>query len=179
MRGGRTALAAALAVATTGLGCGTHAGDLFVLTRSGSVPGADLRLLVRDDGVVSCNGGRERMLSDPQLLDAREIGRQLGSRAAKHQSLPPGPAPVLRYRVRLQQGAVAFADDSAGQTKEMFLAYPSLSNVEATLRFLNLDEAAGTPIPLHPGAARYYREAGKNLDGVPEASAEPAERKGP
>ena len=66
--------------------------------------------------------GRERMLSDPQLLDAREIGRQLGSRAAKHQSLPPGPAPVLRYRVRLQQGAVAFADDSAGQTKEMFLA---------------------------------------------------------
>ena len=122
MRGGRTALAAVLAVAATGAGCGTHAGDLFVLTRSGSVPGADLRLLVRDDGVVSCNGGRERMLSDPQLLDAREIGRQLGSRAAKHQSLPPGPAPVLRYRVRLQQGAVAFADDSAGQTKEMFLA---------------------------------------------------------
>src|SRR5437588_6768993 len=123
MRAGRTAVAAALAAAAgAGLGCGTHAGDLFVLTRSGSVPGADLRLLVRDDGVVTCNGGRDRTLSDPQLLDAREIARQLGSRAARHQSLPPGKATVLRYRVRLQQGAVAFADDSAGQTKEMFLA---------------------------------------------------------
>ena len=37
----------------------------------------------------------------------------------------------------------------------------------------------GLSVPLHPGAARYYREAGKNLDGVPEAAAEPAERKGP
>jgi TRAP transporter TAXI family solute receptor len=43
-------------------------------------------------------------------------------------------------------------------TKHVFLAYPRLSNVEATLRFLNLDEAAATPIPLHPGAARYFRE---------------------
>jgi TRAP transporter TAXI family solute receptor len=43
-------------------------------------------------------------------------------------------------------------------TKHLFIAYPSLSNVEATLRFLNLDEAPATPIPLHPGAARYFRE---------------------
>jgi hypothetical protein len=123
MSAGRTAVAAALAAAAAGagLGCGTHAGDLFVLTRSGSVPGAALRLLVRDDGVVTCNGGREHMLSDPELLNAREIARQLSSRATKHESLPPGPAPVLRYRLRLQQGSVTFADDSAGQTKEMFL----------------------------------------------------------
>jgi TRAP transporter TAXI family solute receptor len=43
-------------------------------------------------------------------------------------------------------------------TKQLFIAYPRLSGVEATLRFLNLDEAAATPIPLHPGAARYFRE---------------------
>jgi uncharacterized protein len=43
-------------------------------------------------------------------------------------------------------------------TKELFIAFPSLSGVEATLRFLNFEEAAATPIPLHPGAARYFRE---------------------
>ena len=43
-------------------------------------------------------------------------------------------------------------------TRHLFLAYPRLSSVEATLRFLDLDEAAATPIPLHPGAARYFRE---------------------
>jgi uncharacterized protein len=37
----------------------------------------------------------------------------------------------------------------------------------------------GLSIPLHPGAARYYREVGMNIDNLPEAAAEPAERKRP
>src|SRR5579864_2891376 len=36
----------------------------------------------------------------------------------------------------------------------------------------------GLSVPLHPGAARYYRELGMNIDNLPEAAAEPAERKG-
>lgn len=43
-------------------------------------------------------------------------------------------------------------------TAQLFSAYPRLAGVEATLRFLNPDEAPATPIPLHPGAARYFRE---------------------
>jgi TRAP transporter TAXI family solute receptor len=43
-------------------------------------------------------------------------------------------------------------------TAQLFSAFPHLSGVEATLRFLNPDEAPATPIPLHPGAARYFRE---------------------
>ena len=43
-------------------------------------------------------------------------------------------------------------------TKQLFVAFPRLSSVEASLRFLNFEEAAATPIPLHPGAARYFRE---------------------
>jgi TRAP transporter TAXI family solute receptor len=43
-------------------------------------------------------------------------------------------------------------------TKQLFIAFPRLSGVEAGLRFLNVEEAAATPIPLHPGAARYFRE---------------------
>src|SRR6266852_4534869 len=45
---------------------------------------------------------------------------------------------------------------------------------------IRLDRALdGLSVPLHPGAARFYREAGKNLDHVPEAAAEPAEQKKP
>lgn len=43
-------------------------------------------------------------------------------------------------------------------TAQLFEAYPRLSGVEATLRFLNVEEAPATPVPLHPGAARYFRE---------------------
>lgn len=37
----------------------------------------------------------------------------------------------------------------------------------------------GLSVPLHPGAARFYHEVGMNLDNLPEAAAEPVERKGP
>lgn len=43
-------------------------------------------------------------------------------------------------------------------TTHLFNAYPQLSGVEASLRFLNFNEAPATPIPLHSGAARYFRE---------------------
>ena len=43
-------------------------------------------------------------------------------------------------------------------TAQLFNVFPRLARIEATLRFLNIEDAPGTPIPLHPGAARYYRE---------------------
>ncbi len=43
-------------------------------------------------------------------------------------------------------------------TATLLNAYPQLSRVEATLRFLSPDEEPATPIPLHPGAAQYFRE---------------------
>ena len=43
-------------------------------------------------------------------------------------------------------------------TEQLFTVFPRLARVEATLRLMNLDEAPATPIPLHPGAARYFRE---------------------
>jgi hypothetical protein len=118
----RWAAAVLPAVAALALGgCGTTPFDLFALQRTGSIPGARLRLVVRDDGVVHCNGGPRRHLSDPELLDAREIARELDRPATQHLTLPPGPGAVLRYRVRLEHGAVSFADDSRGQSKTMFL----------------------------------------------------------
>ncbi len=43
-------------------------------------------------------------------------------------------------------------------TEQLFSVFPRLARIEANLRFLDLDDAPATPIPLHPGAARYYRE---------------------
>ena len=119
----RWATIVAVAAGAAGIAaCGTRPPDLFLLSRSGSVPGAGLRLLVRDDGDVRCNGGAVRHLTDPQLLDARQIARELAEPASKHVSLPAGRGSVLHYRLRLEDGTVSFSDDSRGQTREMFLA---------------------------------------------------------
>jgi TRAP transporter TAXI family solute receptor len=43
-------------------------------------------------------------------------------------------------------------------TKGFFDALPSLSSSVDALRFMDLEQSPATPIPLHPGAARFYRE---------------------
>lgn len=43
-------------------------------------------------------------------------------------------------------------------TKILFDALPSLGEELPVARLIDLDQAPATPIPLHPGAARYYRE---------------------
>jgi len=43
-------------------------------------------------------------------------------------------------------------------TEQLFTVFPRLARVEATMRFLKLEDAPATPIPLHAGATRYYRE---------------------
>ena len=43
-------------------------------------------------------------------------------------------------------------------TRRFFEALPSLSSSQDALRFIDLEQAPAMPIPLHEGAARYYRE---------------------
>lgn len=95
-------------------GCGTPAGDLLVVERTGSIPGARLSLRVIDDGQVECNGERHDLSSD-QLIQAREIVRDLAEPAAGGVSLPPGTPTILRFRVRTEDGVVGFSDTSPGQ----------------------------------------------------------------
>jgi hypothetical protein len=92
-------------------GCGAPAADLFLVTRSGADRNANLTLLVSDDATVTCNGAKHTVSGDT-LLRARELARQLSTQAELNLQLPPGPNPVLSYKVRLQAGTVAFADTS-------------------------------------------------------------------
>ena len=109
--------AAAAAIA----GCGGPSADLFVVTRSGSIPGARLTMLVGDGGTVRCNGGKELELTSKQLIDARKITFQLNGDdkdpgpATRNVRLPAGPVTILRYVVRSEKGTVAFSDTSPRQ----------------------------------------------------------------
>lgn len=111
-----------LAVASLGAfmwmlsGCGgVLSPDLFIVHRSGATPAAKLTLLVNEEGVVHCNGGPPRHLSDPQIIEARVIQEDLKDPASRHESFPPASGSVLSYYVRDQDGTVAFADNSPGQ----------------------------------------------------------------
>jgi hypothetical protein len=112
----RRAAIAAIAAACLIGGCGgIKAPDLFIVERTGTVPGAQLTLVVNEEGGVRCNGGRTLKLSDPQLVEARAIQEDLHDLASKHATLAAGAGSVLSYYVREESGAVRFSDNSFGQ----------------------------------------------------------------
>lgn len=112
------AAAAAATVLSTGCG-GVISADLFLVQRSGSTPGARLTLLVSEEGVARCNGGKPHRLGDSQIIQARTIQEDLHNYATKDETLAPQPGSVLSYYVRDADGSVRFADNSAGQPQVM------------------------------------------------------------
>ena len=118
----RRAAAAALAgAAALAMGsCGSEARDLFLVTRSGDVPGAPLTLRVTDDGRASCNHRPLVEITSAQLVTAREVERDLEDPAKAQLRLASGPQPVFSYRVRTEEGGVAWSDDSARQPAVLF-----------------------------------------------------------
>ena len=113
-----------LAVALTLGGCGldVRGADLFLMTRAGQ--GMKLTLLVNDSGTISCNGGHAKQLSDPLLLQARDLANSLDSDAQAGLHIRPGADSVYSYSVKLPNGTVTFPD-TAG------LAHPELAQAES------------------------------------------------
>lgn len=112
--GAAAAAAAALVAALAGCG-GVKAADLFVVTRSGSTPHAQLTLLVNEEGNVNCNGGKTLKLGDPGLVKARAIQEEIHDAAVAGLKLAPRAGSVYRYGLRDENGTVAFSDNSGGQ----------------------------------------------------------------
>jgi hypothetical protein len=108
---GRGALVALAAAAASSLGgCGTPSPDLFVVQRSGTVPGAKLRMLVSDTS-VRCNGGDRLALTSAQTIQARDITDDLLLVQAGKVRVPPAPpAQIFSYEIRTQEGVLRFAD---------------------------------------------------------------------
>jgi hypothetical protein len=115
------------AAVSAGCGGGPPA-DLFVVQRSGSIEGARLTLRLTDDGGAYCNRGGRKDITSAQLIDARELRRELDGEedkdkvglAQRRLNLPPGAITTLSYRVRSEKGTVAFSDTSARQPQAFY-----------------------------------------------------------
>jgi hypothetical protein len=122
-RRGRIALGAglgvacALALALAGCGADMSEPDLFLLTRTGQGPG--LKLLANSSGTIRCNGGRTRTLSDPRLIQARDLADDLGPLASRDLTIPPARGEVGYYTIRMQQGTIRFPDIAARARKPL------------------------------------------------------------
>ena len=114
----RAAALAALVLATGGVGCGTASADLFVVERSGDLPGAELDLVVGDGGSVTCNG-TERDITSQQLLDARTLADDLLPLLDDGIALPRGEQSLLRFEVIGEPGRATFWDSSRGLRPEL------------------------------------------------------------
>ncbi len=95
--------------------CGTQkSADLFLVKRTGTIPGANLTLLVSDDGTVRCNGGAPRPLPNDRLLQARELTNQLA--VDKNKPIPEIGVvnPIYEFSVRFGAGQVSWQDGNPG-----------------------------------------------------------------
>jgi hypothetical protein len=107
----RIAAAVALLLAAAALGaCGTPPPDLFVVNRTGTVPGAKLHMLVSDES-VRCNGAPAQELTSAQTLEGRDILRLLMELQEAKTPLPASPrAQIFSYSVRDEDGTLSYPD---------------------------------------------------------------------
>jgi hypothetical protein len=91
--------------------------DLFLLTRTGA--GSTLTELVNTGGTVRCDGGKTKQVPDKLLLEARTLTGALNRDARHHLDLPSRPGSVYRYRVKVQDGTIAFPDTAARDHPEL------------------------------------------------------------
>ena len=103
--------AALLVVIALALGaCGTPSPDLFVVHRTGTVPGAKLDLLVSDQ-TATCNKDKPRELSSPQIITARDILKDLLDFQRAGAAVPPAPpAQIFRFSLRDEEGTLRWGD---------------------------------------------------------------------
>jgi hypothetical protein len=131
MRRALAVSAAAAAVALLTAGCfDVRSADLFLLTRTGQ--GSTLTLLVNDGGTIRCNGGKAKRVSNTTLIAARDLADNLAGDAQDKLTIPRTPGTVYYYRIRLEQGTVAFPDRASATRK--VLAQAELFAAQAAQR---------------------------------------------
>lgn len=104
-------VAAVIAALAGGCGYDVELPDLFAITRTGA--GSTMTMVVNQSGAITCNHGHQKMLTSAQLITARDLSDNLGQDATAKLHIPPARGTVYYYRVRMQQGTVAFPDRAA------------------------------------------------------------------
>jgi len=91
--------------------CGTQtSADLYLIKRTGKIPGANLTLLVTDNGSVRCNGGPPRPLPNDMLLQSRELTKQLAEDQSKPIPMIGVPNSIYDFTVTFGAGKVGWQD---------------------------------------------------------------------
>jgi hypothetical protein len=124
-----TALAAVTAMVLTGC-LNVQSADLFLLTRTGQ--GSKLTLLVNDSGTIRCNGGKAKPISNSTLIAARDLSDNLATDAQNGLTIRDVAGSVYYFRIRMQQGTIAFPDKAAG--RRQVLAQAELFATQAAQR---------------------------------------------
>lgn len=103
--------------ALAGCGLDIQQPDLFLLKRVGQ--GQTLTMLINDAGTISCDGAKSKMLSDPLLLQARDLAGTLDKDAQAKLKLPRSANTVFFYTITLQNGTISFPDTAASRHSEL------------------------------------------------------------
>ena len=114
----RAAVVLLLAALVTGCGFEVEEPDLFLVTRTGA-QGHELSLLVNDGGTISCDGGKPKNLSDPLLLQARDLASNLNDDVNAKLRFPANAGSVYTYTVKVQNGTMSFPDTAGLSRKEL------------------------------------------------------------
>ena len=119
----------ALAAVLPGCGLSVQSPDLFLLSRTGQ--GARLTMLVNDGGTISCDGRPPHKLSDPLLLQARDLAKSLDGDAKAKLRIAAAANTVYRYTIKLQGGTISFPDTATASGRFPALAQAELFAVQA------------------------------------------------
>jgi len=102
--------AAAVLIGLAVAACGTPSPDLFVVDRDGTVPGAKLELLVSDQ-TARCNDAPAKRLSSAQIIEARDIRRDLLLVQNGDAAIPKAPpAQIFSFAVQTEAGTLRYPD---------------------------------------------------------------------
>jgi hypothetical protein len=121
-----------LVVALVLAACGGPAADLFAVTRSGSIPGADITVIPSGDGTVRCRGHRHE-LPDPLVITAENLADAIVVPATKGERLPSGPHPIYTYVVQTPSGTFSYSDESPHQGSTLYQLAAWVQTVVRTL----------------------------------------------
>jgi hypothetical protein len=116
MRRALTITLGALALAAAA-GCGGSPGDLMSIQVTGGPGNVKQDIVIRADGQATCNGGAAKDIGSDNLIEAREIEREVGDiakRGAVYEARQKDDLKLRDYVLRRDDGEVRWTETARG-----------------------------------------------------------------
>lgn len=98
-------------------GCGGEAGDVLAIEVSGAPGGGDHTLVVSEDGRARCDGGELEAIESAQLIEARDVARELEELDEAELRLPA--AGGRAYVARVPDATARWSERSPGKPEAL------------------------------------------------------------